>query len=156
MNDKKVQALLDRVGKFYTSNNWRIDDGLLQWQFIKQAIQELELEEIIEAYEAIKRLSLTSSTSNIYGGKREYPDPLKECLRKLQHLLAVGFWAKVIEIDLSSNDEINARMKVTEFVVTLPQFSRSAIKESMIDANEFPIAHFASACLQQPAPDMFF
>lgn len=154
MSDK-TKALLDLIKTFYAGNSWDVE-GLMQWQLIKCAIQDLELEEIVETFEAIMVLSLTSTTSNIYKGKTTYPDPINECLLKLQHMLAVGFWAKIIEIDLSSENDTNAKLKVTEFVGTLPQFSRSAIKNSLIDANEFPIAHFASACLQQPAPNLFF
>lgn len=154
MSDK-TKALLDHIQTFNSKNCWDIE-GLTQWQLIKHEIQQLELEEIVEVFEASMWLSITSATTNIYEGKKEYPDPLNECLQKLQKFLAVGFWAKIIEIEFSSSDEIKARLKVTEFVGTLPQFSRSAIKNSHIDAIEFPIAHFASACLQQPAPNMFF
>lgn len=161
MSDKTM-ALLDRVKTFHASNNWRMDDGLLQWQLIKQDIQGLELKEIIEVFEAVMWLSLTSTTSKIYEGKREYPDLLNQCLLKLQHFLAVAFWVKIVIIEVTADDYAKSRMQVTELVGTIPQFSRSAIKtvsnvkNSLINAEDFPIAHFASACLQQPAPDMFF
>lgn len=148
--NNKVQALLDLVKTFNAGNSWDVE-GLMQWQFIKKAIQDLELAEVIKVFEAIVILA-----SNEDQEEKEYPDPLNECLMKLRKLLAIGFWAKVIEIELSEDNQIMAKLKVTEFVGTLPQFSRSAIKDSLINTNEFTIAHFASACLKQPAPDMFF
>lgn len=155
MVSAKAQELLTRVTKFYASNRWQTIDAANEWLSLIPLLNKLGLQDAIEAFEWIMVCVLMSQTDSHYAGKKSQETPLDECMHKLKKMISVGFWAKIIEIELSTKSEVEARLKVTEFVATLPQFSRSAIKKSMIDADEFPLANYASACLQEPAPNIF-